>query len=74
MKRLMEFITDDSGKLSSCRFLIILSVLCYLVFAGHIVFTKGQLPDMPVGLTALISALYGLNKFSPTTQFRGGGQ
>ncbi|MEW6115664.1 MAG: hypothetical protein AB1553_02030 [Nitrospirota bacterium] len=74
MKRCLELITDDSGKLSFSRVMIIVVVVVYLVYAGVVVIKKGELPDIPMGVVGLLTALYGFNKFSPTIPFTGGGQ
>jgi len=59
----IEFITSDNGKLSASRILVILTVLCYLVFVGFVTIKTKVLPDIPMGVTALISALYAAGKF-----------
>ncbi|MDA8104669.1 MAG: hypothetical protein M0Z71_04750 [Nitrospiraceae bacterium] len=74
MNRLKEFITDDSGKLSSGRALMILLILAYIGYAGYVVITTKTVPDIPSGVSLLAAGLYTINKFSPTTPFNGGGQ
>lgn len=68
-RRIQEFISDDSGKLSSSRALVIIVVLTYLVYAGYVVVTSKVLPDIPLGVAGLVSVLYGINKLSPTVPF-----
>ncbi len=69
--RIKEFITDDSGKLSMGR--ICIGVVCfgYVGFAGISVWFSSThaMPDMPMGVAAVVSALYAANKFSPTIPF-----
>ena len=74
MNRCLQLITDDSGKLSLSRVLMTICVIAYLTYAGAIVYFKHELPDIPGGLVALVTLLYGANKFSPTIPFQGGPQ
>lgn len=64
-----ELFIDDSGKLSSSRILIWLIVIVYLALVGYLTIKVGSLVDFPGGALALVGALYGINKFSPTTPF-----
>jgi len=72
MKKLLEFILDDSGKLSMSRALTAIIVLVYLGYAGFVVITTKTVPDIPSGVATLAGALYAANKFSPTLPFSGG--
>lgn len=71
MKKVAEFFTDDSGKLSGSRLNASLLALVYAVCALYIAFDKSIFTDVPVGLAGLIVGLYGINKFSPTIPFGG---
>lgn len=73
-KRCLEFVTDDSGKMSSSRFLVTISVLCYLAYGWYVVYHTKTMPDIPMGAGTMIAALYAANKFSPTNPFPGGPQ
>lgn len=69
LKRLSEFVTDDSGKLSMGRALVALVVVPYVLYAGCVVYHAHTLPDIPYGVAALVGVLYAANKFSPTYAF-----
>lgn len=68
--RLKEYFIDDGGKLSMGRLVIFLSIFFYVISAAYELVSKGTFPDIPLTLAGLIGALYGVNKFSPTTQFQ----
>lgn len=69
-KTLHQFLLDDSTKLSMGRLLCFLVTMGYLFYAGFLTVAKGSLPDIPVVLAGFVVALYGANKFSPTTPFK----
>ncbi len=69
-KTLHQFLLDDSTKLSMGRLLCFLVTMGYLFYAGFLTVTKGSLPDIPGVLAGFVVALYGANKFSPTTPFK----
>ncbi len=69
-KILHQFLLDDSTKLSMGRLLCFLVTIAYIFYAGFLAITKGNLPDIPLTVAGLITALYAANKFSPTTPFK----
>ena len=64
MSRLIEFVEDSNGRLSSSRGLSIAMVLSYLVWGFIIVLEGSEVPDIPLQLAGLAAALYGINKIS----------
>jgi len=86
LKRLPEIFLDDSGKVSIAKVMIAAIVLMmfeivntYIFFAVYEFFETKKIPQWPVAVAGLITALggvigilYGANKFSPTIPFIGG--
>lgn len=69
-----QFFIDDSGKYSMGRLLCFLIVIfCLLQSVYHVIFNEGIL-DLPMTWAGFAAALYGINKFSPTYDFTGGGE
>jgi uncharacterized BrkB/YihY/UPF0761 family membrane protein len=67
--KLREYFLDDSGKLSMGRLIIFLSMFFFIIAASYRLLSEGQFPDIPVALAGVVSALYGINKWSPTLDF-----
>jgi len=55
---------EKDGKVSTGRVLSVLIVLCYLVYAGYIVWHTKVMPDIPSSLATLCGAFYGVNKLA----------
>lgn len=68
MKEFFKEIKEN--KLSFARLTGFLLVVFYILWACFIVFTEKRIPDIPLYVFLLISALYGLNKFAEV--FRNG--
>lgn len=60
---ILEFFHDDYGGFSMTRLLTFLIVLGYLLWASWIVVHDKTIPDVPLHLGALITFLYGINKY-----------
>lgn len=68
--KLTELFIDDSGKLSSSRILIYIISLSYLVFIGYVTYKTVSVIDLPLQVAGLVALIYGLNKFSPTYEYK----
>lgn len=67
--KLAEFIQDDNGKLSMGRICVGIVTISYVIYGGIEAMTSNTIPDMPLGVSALVSALYASSKFSRTNRF-----
>lgn len=68
--KITELFIDDNGKLSSSRILIYIIALSYLIFIGYVTFKTVTIIDLPLQVAGLIALIYGLNKFSPTYEYK----
>ena len=64
---------ENNGKVSFTRVSSFLLVLAYIVWASYIVFTKREIPPMPMELVYLIGVAYGINKVGPNIRIQLGG-
>lgn len=62
MSRLVEFFQDSDGQLSMTRLSIFLLSLAYIVQACYLTYTNKVIPDIPVGVAALMGSLYMFNQ------------
>ena len=83
IKRLPEIFLDDSGKVSMAKVMIVCIIIMmweivnvYLTFAILEFFSTKKIPQWPVAVAGLVTALggvigifYGVNKFSPVIPF-----
>lgn len=62
--KILEVLKESNGKFSMARVVGTFLVMVYGVSALYLTFSTKTLPDIPLGLAALIAALYGINRFS----------
>jgi hypothetical protein len=60
---LKEALTADNGNVSYARVSGFILILAFIVWDTYQVFSDKGITDIPVGLAAMIVALYGINKF-----------
>ena len=59
-----EVLKDHNGKWSFSRLMSAILIFSYLIAMFYILFTQHKLVDVPLQLAGLITAVYGINKFS----------
>lgn len=62
MSKLAEFFQDSDGALSMTRLSIFLLAIAYIAQASWLTYTNKVIPDIPVGVAALMGSLYMFNQ------------
>lgn len=70
-KFLKDILAEPNGKFSLTRTMAVVFSLSYLAGYFFILVNKHELSDIPVSLSMLISALYGINKFTNIMENKG---
>ncbi len=58
----MSYLKDDKGQGSYTRLSGFILILAYVVWGSYLVYLKNTIPDIPLVIAGLITAMYGINK------------
>lgn len=62
LNKISEFFQDQDQALSMTRLCIFILTLAYIGQASYITYTTKVIPDIPMGLAALMGSLYMMNQ------------